>query len=109
MTDRRNASTSDRQELVGLLSVSGSLAGLCITVVALMNTFDKTRAGVSAIDDVFAFCGAGFLLCTYLIFWALRSDRPSLSTTLLKIVDAIFLLTLTSMTLAGFAVVYTVW
>jgi hypothetical protein len=108
MPDRRDPPNQDRQELLGLFSISGSLAALCITVVALMNTFDKSRADVSVVDDVFAFCGAGFLLCTYLIFWALRTRAEAMSTTLLKVVDGIFLLTLTSMTFAGFAMMYAI-
>ena len=109
MTDQQNSTNSNRQELLGLLSVSGSLAGLCITVVALLNTFDKTRADVSLVDDVFALCGVGFLLSVYLIFWALRTHETTLSHRLLNIVDALFLLTLTSMTVGGFVMIYTIW
>ncbi len=109
MTDQPNSGNGTRQELLSLLSISGSLAGLCVTVVAFMNTFDKTRAEVSVVDDVFAFCAAGFLLCIYVIFWALRSHKTTLSAILLKVVDGVFLLTLTSMTIAGFAMIYAIW
>ncbi len=92
-----------------MLSVSGALAGLCITIVALMNTFDKTRAAVSIVDDMLAVCAAAFLLSIYLIFWALRSRRASLVAALIKVVDAVFLLAMTSMTIAAFIMVYTIW
>lgn len=108
MADQPNSINGTRQELLSLLSISGLLAGLCITVVALMNTFDRTRADISIVDDVFAFCAAGFLLCIYLIFWALRSHTTTLSAMLLKVVDGVFLLTLTSMTIAGFAMIHAI-
>ncbi len=68
MTEPRTAANWQRQELLSLLSTSGSLAGLCITVVALMNTFGKTHAEVSIVDDMLAMCAGAFLLCIYLIF-----------------------------------------
>jgi hypothetical protein len=89
-----------REELLSLLSTSAQLAGLCITVVALMNTFDKTRAYISIVDDILAVCAATFLLCIYLIFWALRSHKPSISEALIKMVDGVFLLAMTAMTLS---------
>ena len=67
-----------REELLGLLSNSATLAGLCVTVVALMSTFDKTEVAVSFVDDLFALCATAFLLCTYVIFWALRSSKGAI-------------------------------
>jgi hypothetical protein len=72
LTDQRNSVDWGRQELLSLLSTSGALAGLCITIVALMNTFDKARAAVSIVDDLLAVCAAAFLSCIYLILWTLR-------------------------------------
>ena len=98
-----------REELLSLLSVSATLAGLCITVVAFMNSVDKARSTVTVVDEILASTAAAFLLCVYLIFWALRTYRPSLSTMLVRIVDAVFLLALTSMTVSAFVMVYTLW
>jgi hypothetical protein len=98
-----------RAELLSLLAVSGTLAGLCITVVALMNTFDKSGSAVTVIDDLLAGCAAGFVACIYLIFWALRSPNVATFTRLVKAVDAVFMLTLASMTGAGFLMIYTMW
>ena len=41
-------------------SVSTTLSGLCITVVALMNAFEKKVATVSIVDDMFAICALFF-------------------------------------------------
>ena len=109
MTDQSNPAASDREELLSLLSTSGSLAGLCITIVALMNTFDKARAQVTLVDDMLALCAGGFLLCIYLIFWALRARRSSLRVILIRVADGVFLLAITSMTLAAFVMIYTIW
>jgi len=109
MTEPRTPANWQRQELLSLLSTSGSLAGLCITVVALMNTFGKAHAEVSIVDDMLAMCAAAFLLCVYLIFWALRAHETSLSALLIKVVDGLFLLAMTSMTVAAFIMIYTIW
>ena len=109
MTDQNNSANWPRKELLSLFSTSGSLAGLCITVVALMNTFDKTRADVTIVDDMLAVCAAAFLLYIYLIFWALSSRKTSTMVGLIKIIDGVFLLAITSMTVAAFIVIYTIW
>lgn len=98
-----------REELLHLLSVSGTLAGLCVTVVALMHTIGTTDVATTLIDDLFALCALFFLSCTYLIFTALRTKRENLARILIKVVDSVFLVGLTLMTAAGFMMVYTVW
>jgi hypothetical protein len=98
-----------RAELMQLLSVSGSLAGLCVTVVALMHTFGKATVAATIVDDMFALCALTFLVCVYLIFSALRSKRAALARVLVKVVDVVFLLAFTAMTGAAFIMVYTVW
>ena len=95
--------------MLSLLSTSGSLAGLCITIVALMNTFNKARAAVSIVDDLLAVCAAAFLSCIYLILWTLRSRRTSLSVVLIRVVDGVFLSAMTTMTIAAFLMVHTIW
>lgn len=97
-----------REELLQLLSLSGTLAGLSVTVVALMHTFDA-NATTTIIDDLFAVCALLFLLCTYGIFTALRMRRSRLARMLVRVVDTLFLVGLTLMTAAGFMMVYTVW
>ena len=98
-----------REELLHLLSLSGTLAGLCITVVAVMHTIGRDASTTTIIDDLFALCALLFLTCTYLIFWALRMRRSNAVRLLIRVVDSIFLIGLTLMTAAGFMMVYTVW
>lgn len=98
-----------REELLHLLSVSGTLAGLCVTVVALMHKIATTTLAATVLDDLFALCALLFLTCIYLIFWSLRMPRAGVTRVLVKMVDAIFLIGLTLMTAAGFMMVYTVW
>lgn len=98
-----------REELLHLLSVSGTLAGLSVTVVAVMHTIGRNALTTTIVDDMFALCALLFLFCTYLTFWALRVQRAGLASLLIKVVDTIFLVGLTLMTTAGFMMVYTVW
>lgn len=99
MSDKPDA--SERAELLALLSASATLSGLCITIVALMNTLGRA-ASVSLVDDALALCAGAFLLCVYLIFWALKARTSALSRALTKIVDVLFLSALSAMTIAGF-------
>jgi hypothetical protein len=98
-----------REELLHLLSVSGTLAGLSVTVVALMHTLGTPTLATTIIDDLFALCALLFLSCTYFIFSALRSQKANVARVLIKVVDTVFLVGLTLMTAAGFMMVYTVW
>jgi hypothetical protein len=97
-----------RDELTSLLSLSGTLAGLCIGIVAFINTSHRGGAA-TAIDDVLAVCAATFLLCIYLITFALRTRSHKRAVPLAQIIELLFLATLTVMTVAGFFMVYTVW
>lgn len=98
-----------RSELLSLLSTSGALAGLSITVVALMNTFNKAQASVTIVDNIFGICAAIFLLCTYLIFWALKTRSETRATRLTKLLEGLFLFALTTMIIATFLMLYTLW
>lgn len=98
-----------REELLHLLSLSGTLAGLCITGVTLFHTLGRSSVPETIADDVLAISALLFLVCTYTIFFALRTKRRALALTLEKIADILFLLALTGMTASGFIMVYTVW
>jgi hypothetical protein len=105
----KNQSSWMRDELFHLLSISASLSGLCITVVALMKNFGKIDLSATIVDDMFAICSVLFLICVYLIFFALRDKTPALVLPLFKFIDLIFLIAMTSMTMAALVMVYTVW
>ena len=109
MTDSQDQSQRQRDELLQLLSVSATLAGLCVTVVALMKTLGDTHNAATIVDDMFALCALIFLSTTYLIFWALKTGRPGRVKLLVKLLDISFLVGLTLMTAAAFILVYTVW
>lgn len=102
-------STWLREELLHLLSLSGTLAGLSITGVTLLRTLGKATVVQTFADDALALSALLFLLCTYVIFVALRTKRPALARILENTVDALFLCALTGMVAAGFIMVYTVW
>ena len=96
-----------RDELASLLGLCGNLAGLCIGIVAFVNGSGKGAA--TWMDDVLATCAATFVLCIYLITWALRTGTSKRAAVLTGIVEVIFLATLTVMTITGFIMVYTIW
>jgi hypothetical protein len=77
ITDLRTTAKWRRDELISLLSTSSELAGLCITVVALMNTYNKARADVTVVDDMLAVCAAVFLLCITLYSGRFARARPA--------------------------------
>lgn len=98
-----------RAELLNLLSASATLAGLCITVIALMNALYKEKRSATVVDDALAFCAAAFLLCIYLTFWALRVKSEATAATITRVVDVVFLLAISAMTISGFIIAYTIW
>ena len=74
-----------------------------------MNTLAKKVAETTIVDDMYAVCALLFLVCVYLIFFALRVRSQGLTTKLIKLIDSIFLFSMTCMTVAAFVMVYTVW
>jgi hypothetical protein len=102
-------STWVREELLHLLSLSGTLAGLCITGVALFHTIGRSNLPATFADDALAISALLFLLCTYTIFIALRTKRGQVALTLEAVADGLFLLALTGMVASGIIMVYTVW
>ena len=109
MKARTTSSTWIREELLHLLTLSGTMAGLSITAIALMHTTARGAPAATVADDVLALCALMFLLCTYVIFWALRTRRPGFAQRLSELADAMFLLALTAMIGAGLIMVYTLW
>jgi len=98
-----------RDELLHLLSLSGTLAGLCTTGVTLFHTVGTTALTSTIADDALAVAALLFLVCTYTIFLALRTKDHSLAARLEKSVDVLFSIALTVMVAVGFVMVYTVW
>jgi hypothetical protein len=96
-----------REELLHLLTLSGTLAGLCITGVTLFHTMDVSTYKTTFADDILAITALLFLICTYVIFFALCTEREALALLLNKLVDILFLLALTCMVASGFIMMFT--
>lgn len=97
-----------RAELLQLLSLSGTLAGLCITGVTLFHTSGRSSLPATFADDVLAVSAVLFLVCAYTIFVALRTRNERVALALERIADVLLLLALTGMVASGFIMVYTV-
>ena len=103
----RNPRTWMRDELLQLLSVAGTLAGLSITAVALLHSVGQKQTSSTIADDVLVLSALLFLLCTYAIFITLRTRRPGWARRLEQVADVLFLLAMTGMVASGFIMVYT--
>lgn len=93
--------------LLGLLSTSGTLAGLSMALVGIVNLKVANSKIETIADDIFLFSSLGFLLVCYLVFFALRLLQSKRIRFWTNVIDALFLASLTSLVFAGFVVVYT--
>ena len=98
-----------RNEMLHLLSLSGTLAGLSITGITLLQKTGKDSVTVTIADDALAFSAFTFLICTYIIFFALRAKTRSIAFAMEKLVDFLFSVALTAMVASGFIMIYTAW
>lgn len=94
-----------REELLHLLSLSGTLAGLCITGVTLLHGLAGSSRMESLADEMLAFSALLFLLSCYLIFFALRDKESHRAQRLEMVADGLFFVALTGMVAAGFVMV----
>lgn len=106
---RKNSPISEvRALLIQLLTISSTLAGLCVAGISILNSKNNTPfTGLG--DDILAFAGLLFLFCTYLIFWALRQDDDHRLRQLSLVIDLLFLVALTLVVISGFGIVYTMF
>ena len=89
-----------REELLQLLTLSGTLAGLCITGVTLFHALGRPSLPQTIADDTLAISALLYLVCTYTIFFALKTRHAALAMRLEKAADVLFLLALTGMAAA---------
>lgn len=95
-----------RQALLAILSTSGTLAGLSMTLVGLIN-LKVTNTQVETIaDDMFLLTSLGFLVVCYLIFFTLRRVHSERVRYWTYAIDITFLLSLTLLVVSGFVVLY---
>jgi len=92
--------------LLAILSTSGTLAGLSMALVGIVNLRVVDTKVETVADDLFLFSSVGFLVVCFLVFFALRrigSEGVERWTTL---IDVIFLMSMTLLVLSGFVVLY---
>ena len=97
------------QILLSLLSTSGTLAGISLALVGIVNLRIASTKVASTADDIFLFASLGFVAVCYMTFFAIRHiESPHLHywTT---IIDFAFLASLTLLIIAGFVTVYAVF
>jgi hypothetical protein len=95
-----------RQFLLSVLSTSGTLAGISLALVGIVDLKVSGTRTETVADDMFLFSSLGFVFVCYLTFFALRrvdSPRVGAWTT---VIDISFLASLTLLALAGFVTVY---
>ncbi|MCC6709265.1 MAG: hypothetical protein IT492_17045 [Gammaproteobacteria bacterium] len=98
-----------REELLHLLSLSGNMAGLCITGVTLFYTVGRASRAATIADDLLAICALVFLCSAYLIFFALRMRDTRVTVMLEHTADTLFVVGMTLMVATGVLMAYTVW
>jgi hypothetical protein len=98
----------DRHEILQLLTLSATLAGLSITALTIFKKQGADKFAVTIADDILAAVRWDFVGDLF-IFFSLRTRNPSLATKLELIGDVIFLVALTGMVATGFIILYTVW
>lgn len=92
--------------MLSVLETAGTLAGIGIGLVGFLNA-DRSGAAATIADDILLLSALGFLIVCYLVFFAMRSAAAVATWRMLKIIDVVFLASMTCMVLAGFIVVFT--
>jgi len=96
----------DRDVLLRLLSVTASLAGLCIAALAFLEASDASTLDRSLADEIIALDCVLFVACVYLILWALRTSSVQRAFTLSRVVNVTFLFALTTLLISSTYIIY---
>lgn len=96
-----------RELLLSLLPTSGTLAGISLALVGIVNVKASSAKVETIADDLFLCSSLGFVVVCYLIFFALRRLHSGRLQHWTNIIDVLFLASLTLLLVSGFAVVYT--
>jgi len=99
----------DRDVLLRLLSVTASLAGLCIAALGFVEMGDRNATMRTYADELVALDALLFVCCVYLILWALRTTSPRRAHLLARVIDVVFLFALTTMLIAAAYIIYWVF
>ncbi len=94
------------QMLLSLLSTSGTMAGISLALVGIVNLRITSTRIASAADDIFLFASLGFVGVCYMTFFAIRHIESRHLQRWTDIIDITFLFSLTLLVIAGFVTVY---
>jgi hypothetical protein len=92
--------------LLAILSTSGTLAGLSMALVGIVNLRVTNTQVETLADDMFLFSSVGFLVVCFLVFFALRRLDSASVERWTTIIDVIFLLSMTLLVVSGFVALY---
>jgi hypothetical protein len=94
------------QMLLSLLSTSGTMAGISLALVGIVNLRITSTNIASIADDIFLFASLGFVVVCYMTFFAIRHIESPHLQRWTDIIDITFLSSLTLLVTAGFVTVY---
>lgn len=95
-----------RDVLIALLGASSALAGISMALVGMINLrTDPTFADTLA-DDMCLLSGLGFVVVCYFAFFAIRPAGAGALNAWAKVIDIVFLASLTLLVAAGVLLVY---
>ena len=92
--------------LLALLSTSGTLAGISLALVGIVNLKAGNAEVETLADDMFLFSSLGFLFVCYFTFFTLRRLNSKSVRHWTNLIDLVFLCSLTLLVLSGFVTVY---
>ena len=95
-----------RDVLLSLMSTSGTLAGISLALVGIINLRNRSARIETIADDIFLFSALGFVVVCYFTYFALRHIHSRHVKTWADIIDVVFLVSLTLLMFAGFVTVY---
>lgn len=91
-----------------LLSAATSMTGICVGLLGAVNAFSRSQKIDTLADEVLALNALLFLVCCYLIVWALRTRSRERTARLLHSTEYLFLAAMTMLVTTGFFVVYSI-
>ena len=94
------------QMLLSLLSTSGTMAGISLALVGIVNLRILSTRVASVADDIFLFAALGFVVVCYMTFFAIRHIQSPRLARWTDLIDFTFLFSLTLLVIAGFVTVY---
>ncbi len=95
-----------RELLLSLLPTSGTLAGISLALVGIVNLKVSSTKIETIADDLFLSASLGFVVVCYLIFFAVRHLHTERLQYWTSLIDILFLVSLTVLMASGFVVVY---